>query len=73
MPLSVELNHSITVYWTLILIVHFRDWSKSIGRDGPGQRGGESCNFQLPMGVGHPIFLRGIDTHLSANLQVNFQ
>ena len=43
-----------------------RDWSKSIGWGGPEQRGGGSSvfeplvrggsfNFQLPMGVGHPI------------------
>ena len=43
-----------------------RDRSKSIG-GGPEQRGGESSvfeplvrgesfNFQLPMGVGHPVF-----------------
>ena len=58
---NVELNFSITVYWSLILIVNFKEWSKSVGWGGPGQRGGwvvkgGSCNFQLPMGVGHSTF-----------------
>ena len=44
-----------------------RDWSKSIGGGGPEQSGGGSwgfepcerggsCNFQLPLRGGHPIF-----------------
>ena len=47
--------------------IEVRDWSKSIGWAGPEQRGGGSSvfrplvrggsrNFQLPIGVGHPIF-----------------
>ena len=57
--------------------VALRDWSKSTGdgmgwsREGgslvfePLVRGG-SLNFQLPIGVGHPVFfLMGIGTHLT--------
>ena len=60
-----------------------RDWSKSIGWGGLEERGGGlsvfeplvrggSCNFHLSMGGRSSYFLRGISTHFSANLQVEF-
>ena len=57
-------------------ILNIRDWSKSKGGGGPEQRvggssvfeplaRGGSCNFKLPVGMGHPVFIMGFDTHLT--------
>ena len=46
---------------------YVRDWSKSMGGGGwAGAEGGVGrAIFSYPYGVGHPVFIVGIDTHLT--------